>query len=822
MIGQSSVGPLNNDGKKRYVGRSAARPGKEPRTSPERLPQLVPEGPVRTPRAVRRQSAASATLQSNVKASPVMANSVRLVAALVAVGVVALVLRIPGLLSSTLLAGNGVEATYAASAEMLAGLHGTSVGEVGALPLTAPWMGIAPADPTGTLPVYVWLLAGVGALGADIELLGRIFSLLFSLAGGLALYVIVRQCAGARAAIYSALIYSVSPVLVLLGTQVAPFSLALLFQALSLVSVFAWTSSRGSSQFRGGWFFVLATAVGILSVLIAPSGLAVILPVTYLALGDARGGGTLLAAWRASPWRIHVLAYTCALLGAALVYGLLHDAAGSALILNGADGGGGAGSIVGSIFNGSNYLTLLGALSGKALTLVGMLLVIAGIAFGARKPAPWVFHYWLVGGGVMSILDSARLARHDDALLPMLLPLCALAGIGASWAGSLPARVRLALVETRREKDSDYAISPHTAWLLDLPEQRLSPEARPQAKPALSKSLAQRSRLLSSRVRQAGLMLAGHLAVLGGVSVIAFSGWNAARAASEMPGSAMTLQRIGQELKANTATGVPIIVAGPYAPQVFQAAGRGGWALGEAEVSLPEVQKLARAGAGYLVTADQEWLGRQKDYVGILTNYAVSRLTRDYILFDLNKKPAETDRLYFLESGHTLQGQFRRYWDDNGGLEKLGYPISEELREPSPIDGVERTVQYFERAVLELHPEFAGTPHEVMLAALGRWVTRDRNFQPVPAFENKPDKIYFPQTGHSLKEAFLRYWLRNGDVRHLGYPISEEMPEILGDGKVYTVQYFERARLEWHPTEAGGPKEVQLGLIGWQAYQQRP
>ena len=31
---------------------------------------------------------------------------------------------------------------------------------------------------------------------------------------------------------------------------------------------------------------------------------------------------------------------------------------------------------------------------------------------------------------------------------------------------------------------------------------------------------------------------------------------------------------------------------------------------------------------------------------------------------------------------------------------------------------------------------------------------------------------------------------------------------------MYTVQYFERARFEWHPTDAGGPDEVQLGLIG--------
>ena len=68
----------------------------------------------------------------------------------------------------------------------------------------------------------------------------------------------------------------------------------------------------------------------------------------------------------------------------------------------------------------------------------------------------------------------------------------------------------------------------------------------------------------------------------------------------------------------------------------------------------------------------------------------------------------------------------------------------------------------------------------------------------------------------------MRYWQREGGLATFGYPISEELPEISSaDGKVYTVQYFERARLEWHPTEAGTPSEVQLGLIGKQAWEMK-
>src|SRR5207302_3343819 len=125
-------------------------------------------------------------------------------------------------------------------------------------------------------------------------------------------------------------------------------------------------------------------------------------------------------------------------------------------------------------------------------------------------------------------------------------------------------------------------------------------------------------------------------------------------------------------------------------------------------------------------------------------------------------------------------------------------------------------IQYFERAVLEYHPELANTPDAVMLASVGRWLTRDATFPRVAAFESTRDRAYFPRTGHSVEGAFLRFWQHEGGVPQFGHPISEEMPQISpADGKVYTVQYFERARLELHP---GDPdNEVQLGLVGKEA-----
>ena len=76
----------------------------------------------------------------------------------------------------------------------------------------------------------------------------------------------------------------------------------------------------------------------------------------------------------------------------------------------------------------------------------------------------------------------------------------------------------------------------------------------------------------------------------------------------------------------------------------------------------------------------------------------------------------------FSETGKTLGGRFRAYWESHGGLAQQGLPISNEFTEASDLDpGKSYTVQYFERAVFEYHPENAGTPFEVLLAQLGTY-----------------------------------------------------------------------------------------------------
>lgn len=164
------------------------------------------------------------------------------------------------------------------------------------------------------------------------------------------------------------------------------------------------------------------------------------------------------------------------------------------------------------------------------------------------------------------------------------------------------------------------------------------------------------------------------------------------------------------------------------------------------------------------------------------------------------------DRRYFPETGHWLAAGFKHFWEANGGLPVFGYPLTEEFQEVNPDDGQVYTVQYFERARFEYHPEHRGTPFEVQLGRLGWQVTAGRTDQPFKPVEAAPDPVacaFFPAVGHSVCGVARIFWEEHGGTAIFGLPISQPFTE--GDKRV---QYFERARFELRSEEVG------LGLLG--------
>ncbi len=187
-------------------------------------------------------------------------------------------------------------------------------------------------------------------------------------------------------------------------------------------------------------------------------------------------------------------------------------------------------------------------------------------------------------------------------------------------------------------------------------------------------------------------------------------------------------------------------------------------------------------------------------------------------LLDPNDTP---NSHYFAETGHIVKGRFLTYWQEHGDVPVFGFPVSDPLREVSSVDGNTYTVQYFQRAEFEYHPQNVGTPSEVLLTALGSFQNQQRYALLSPDQTVSSDNPYtFTVTGKTLGGAFRAYWEKYGGLATFGYPISNEFQEISAlDGNTYTVQYFERAELEFHPQNLP-PYDVQPAQLGAQRYQQ--
>jgi sortase (surface protein transpeptidase) len=176
--------------------------------------------------------------------------------------------------------------------------------------------------------------------------------------------------------------------------------------------------------------------------------------------------------------------------------------------------------------------------------------------------------------------------------------------------------------------------------------------------------------------------------------------------------------------------------------------------------------------------------------------------------------------LCFPQNGRCADGAFRDYWAAHGGLEIIGLPLGQAF-----VDDRGLLVQYYERAILEWHPENPPA-YEVLLTRLGDARLGARPERTAPAKACPPgatDCALLAPTGHTLRGAFLAYWGGHGGLAAFGYPLTEEITEAnAADGKPYTVQYFERNRFEYHPENAGTPYTVLLGLLGGEAWRANP
>jgi hypothetical protein len=155
---------------------------------------------------------------------------------------------------------------------------------------------------------------------------------------------------------------------------------------------------------------------------------------------------------------------------------------------------------------------------------------------------------------------------------------------------------------------------------------------------------------------------------------------------------------------------------------------------------------------------------------------------------------------------------FRPYYDQ---LLVLGSEcsIGEPLAPASTTLGLR--YQWFQRALLkEMPPNYVIDPSWYIQGdLLGQQVTTAIPFPTSSPFLSRPDAYYFGETGHTVSTPFLDFWIKCDGLHLLGYPVSDQVYEVLTPGEQpHQVQYFERGRLEYHQEDPTMP--VQFGLLG--------
>lgn len=160
---------------------------------------------------------------------------------------------------------------------------------------------------------------------------------------------------------------------------------------------------------------------------------------------------------------------------------------------------------------------------------------------------------------------------------------------------------------------------------------------------------------------------------------------------------------------------------------------------------------------------------------------------------------------FFSETGYVVDDPFLSYWNENGGLPIFGHPISH-----VQVHG-DLKVQYFENALLELHPDGKIRGAHVGLFAYRQYLLEQGNHIGHLIYHFLPGDVrYFPETSRNVHGAFLAFWEVNGGLQTFGYPVS--IGFIDKNGK-YT-QYFERSQFTYHPNDLINGEVVNLEKVG--------
>jgi hypothetical protein len=233
----------------------------------------------------------------------------------------------------------------------------------------------------------------------------------------------------------------------------------------------------------------------------------------------------------------------------------------------------------------------------------------------------------------------------------------------------------------------------------------------------------------------------------------------------------------------------------------------GGLAVFGFPVSAEQVETVEGSWTGSVQWFERDRLENHSDQgLGVLAGRLGARYLelqgRPWSQGNQGPQPARNLCTYFPQTGYNVCAPFSSYWQQRGGLERFGYPITPAMEEA--VEGRVYLVQYFERRRLEYHPENQ-PPYDILLGLLGR-------------------EVYALQGGASggcpvVSPTLHRTWQAFGSDLGCGNAFVGQ-----SEGIGIATQPFEHGAMLWLPRPDGGQGLIFVmlqrsdGGVSWDSY----
>ncbi|MEM8529668.1 MAG: glycosyltransferase family 39 protein [Chloroflexota bacterium] len=588
------------------------------------------------------------------------------------------------------------------------------------------WGGTTPGFVESEFPLYSFSLALLYGVFGEFDWLGRVITLFASGMAAVALYMLIRKCTDVLyPALYAALVLALMPFAIYFGRTVMPDSLMLLTAILALWSFAHWLQQPTIARFG------IALLCGALAPLAKTPNLAIlIVPLAYL-VWNVRTQRRL--------WPF-LLMYGCVFIVPSLLW--MRHAQTLPLDPRLSFGIGEKLFELRLLIDPQFYILLFRWSIENLITLIGIPFFLLGITPIAKQfqqsattqtdkeehqlSVRLLPHAWLLGCVLFVFAGAAGVVEQDYYILPLAGPLAWFMGIGL-YRGQR-------LFENRIGHISKGFIQPKLGKLIPI------------------------------------------------VGLTVFAAMSFVRIAPFYQ-TADFYQTLGQRVNLALPEGERVGVIAPAVSEILYYGQRKGWRLDPGVIVPGGLASLQPdLGVRYVVIVDP-WLTEQRDVLTqALGEYRRIPIGPYALLLDITQPGLSGAAEMVWETGYLVEEPFLSAWQDSGGQDWLGYPISDALETE---DGV---VQYFEFGVLKQ------AESGVERLPVGQLLLEADNLQ---------------QQNAQVDSAFTKVWADAGGERFFGPVLSPTIATAQG----HTIQYFVYGILEAGPNDQLRIRDVGRELL---------